>query len=46
MEKVINDRIPHVGEKIFRSVDSDSLIQCLSVSTTWQDLAENVILKR
>merc|ERR1712062_396219 len=46
MEKVINDRIPHVGEKIFRSVDSDSLIQCLSVSTYWQELAENVILKR
>merc|ERR1712062_747554 len=46
MEKVINDRIPHVGEKIFRSVDSDSLIQCLSVSTFRQELAENVILKR
>merc|ERR1711988_562532 len=46
MEKVINDRIPHVGEKIFRSVDSDSLIQCLSVSTYWQELAKNELLKR
>ena len=46
MEKVINRGIPHVGEKIFRSVDTNGLIQCLSVSSTWKELAENVLLKR
>ena len=46
MEKVINLGIPHVGEKIFRSVDTNGLIQCLSVSSSWKELAENVLLKR
>ena len=46
MEKVINLGIPHVGEKIFRSMDTPGLIKCLEVSKTWKVLAENVLIKR
>ena len=46
MEKVINLGIPHVGELIFENIDTDELVECLSVTQTWQILAENVLLKR
>ena len=46
MEKVINLRLPHVGEQIFENIKTDDLIQFLEVSTTWKVLAENVLLKR
>ena len=46
MEKVINLRLPHIGEQIFENIDTDGLIQLLEVSTTWKILAENVLLKR
>ena len=44
--EVINLGIPHVGEQIFSSLDTDELIQCLEVSQPWKALAENVLLKR
>ena len=46
MDKVINLGIPHVGEKIFRSINTDGLIQCLAVSQSWKVMVENVLLKR
>ena len=46
MDKVINLGIPHVGELIFENIDTPGLIQCLLVSETWKELAENVLLKR
>ena len=46
MENVINLGIPHVGEQIFKSLKSDTLIQCLEVSQMWKSLAENEILQR
>ena len=46
MDKVINLGIPHVGEKIFESIETDDLIKYLMVSETWRELAENVMLKR
>ena len=45
MDKVINHGIPHVGELIFESIDTPELFQCLLVSETWKDLAENVLIK-
>ena len=41
MDKVINFGIPHVGEQIFESLDTTTLIQCLSVSKTFKAFAEN-----
>ena len=46
MDKVINLGIPHVGEKIFRGIDSQGLIGFALVSDTWKVLAESVLLKR
>ena len=46
MEKVINLGIPHVGEHIFENIDTDELLQYLSVSQTWKILAKRVLLKR
>ena len=46
LNEVINLGIPHVGEKIFRSIDTPGLINCLEVSETWKVLAENVLIKR
>ena len=46
MDKVINPGIPHVGEQVFESLETDDLIQCLEVSQTWKFLAENVLLQR
>ena len=46
MEKVINLGIPHVGEQIFESIETEGLIECLKVSETWKVLAENVLIKR
>ena len=44
--EVINLGIPHVGEQIFSSLNTDELIQCLEVSQPWKALGENVLLKR
>ena len=46
MDKVINLGIPHVGEHIFESIDTPGLFNCLGVSQTWKELAENVLIKR
>ena len=46
MDKVINHGLPHIGERIFESIDTHGLIKCLDVSQTWRDLAENVLVKR
>ena len=46
MEKVINLAIPHVGEQIFESIETDDLTQLLEVSHAWKVLALNILLKR
>ena len=46
MDKVINLGIPHVGELIFESINTLTLIKFLLVSETWRILAENVLIKR
>ena len=46
MKNIINLGIPHVGEKIFRGIDTPGLIKCLEVSQTWKELAGNVLVKR
>ena len=46
MEKVINLGIPHIGEQIFESIDTQELFNFMKVSETWKVLAENVLLKR
>ena len=46
MENVINFRYPHVGEQIFKSMDTPGLVDCLEVSQTWKELAGNVLMKR
>ena len=38
--------MPHVGEQIFESIETEGLIECLKVSETWKILAENVLVKR
>ena len=46
MEKIINLRIPHIGEKIFGNLETQGLGQCLEVSQTWKILAKNVINRK
>ena len=46
LEHVINLRIPHVGEQIFKSISNDTLIQCLKVSETWKVLVEPILAQR
>ena len=46
MENIINLGIPHVGEQIFKSLNTEDLIQFLEVSQTWQILAGNVLFPR
>ena len=46
MENIINLGIPHIGEQIFKNIETDYLLQCRKVSETWKVLAENVLLKR
>ena len=46
IDKVINLGIPHVGELIFESIDTQGLFQFALVSETWKILAENVLIKR
>ena len=46
MDQIINLGIPHIGEKIFQSIDSETLIGFLSVSNAWKVLAGNVLFKR
>ena len=46
MDKVINLGIPHVGELIFKNIDTPGLIKCMEVSQTWRELAGNVLIKR
>ena len=46
MDKIINLGIPHIGEQIFESIETEGLIEFLKVSETWKNLAENVLIKR
>ena len=46
MDQIINLGIPHIGEKIFESIDTKSLVRFLSVSNAWKELAGNVLFKR
>ena len=46
MDRIINLRIPHIGEKIFKCMDIPELIHSLYVSKTWRHLAEGIFLKR
>ena len=46
MENIINLGIPHVGEQVFQSMNTEDLLQCLEVSETWKVLAKNVLLKK
>ena len=46
MDKVINLGIPHVGELIFKSIDTPRLFQCVLVSDTWKFMVETVLIKR
>ena len=46
LKRVIHLKIPHVGERIFESIDTPGLIKCLEVSQTWNELAGNVLIKR
>ena len=46
MDRIINLRIPHVGEQIFEAFDTETLVQFLSVSTAWKYLAEMVLLRK
>ena len=46
IDKLINLRMPHIGELMFECLDTNDLVQCLKVSQTWKVLAEDVLLKR
>ena len=46
MDKIINVGIPHVGERIFETVDTPGLIHCQLVSRTWKAFAEKILFKR
>ena len=43
MDKVINLRIPHIGEQIFASIDTHHVVQFLQVSKAWRVIAEKVL---
>ena len=45
MEKVINLRMPHIGEQVFENFETQELIECALVSDTWKVLAERILLK-
>ena len=42
MDQIINDEIPHVAKRIFKKVNIDTLVHCLHVSKTWNNLASSV----
>merc|ERR1711963_25238 len=44
IDTVINLGTPHLAEKIFKSLSDDDLIHCLSVSKTWMEFAEKILL--
>ena len=46
MDKIINLDIPHIGEQIFKSINTEKLVEFLTVSKAWKVLAENVLYKR
>ena len=46
INNIINLGIPHVGEQIFSSVDTNELIQLIEVSEPWKVIIENVLLRR
>ena len=46
LNAIINRGIPHIGELIFKSIDTRELLSCMEVSETWKELAENVLIKR
>ena len=43
MDKVVNLGIPHVGEQIFATLQTDDLLQCLKVSQTWKALVGPIL---
>ena len=46
MAQVIDVGIPNVAKKIFEHVDISGLIQCLYVSKTWRQLAQETFEDR
>ena len=46
MDKIINLRIPHVGEQIFQNLEYEDLIQCQQVSQTWRILSKKAWLDK
>ena len=43
---IINRGLPYVGELIFESMDTRELVNCMEVSETCKELADNVLIKR
>ena len=46
INSIINLGMPHIGEKIFSSIDTNELVQWMNVSKPWKVLIVNVLLKR
>ena len=46
MENVINLGIPHVAENIFGNLTDDQLLECLKVSKTWENIAQELLILR
>ena len=46
IDRVINLGLPHVAEKIFKSLGADDLKQCQKVSKTWMVLSEEILAKK
>ena len=44
-DKIINLRIPHIGEQIFANLSFEDLIKCLMVSPTWHHFAKKALPK-
>ena len=38
---VINDGVPHIGERIFKALDNQSLTKCREVCKSWQKLIDH-----
>ena len=46
MNEIISLAIPHIGEEIFKNCSDKDLIEFRHVSTTWKEMAENILVKR
>ena len=46
MDKVINLGIPHVAENILAHLTDDQLLECLKVSKTWENIAQELLILR